>query len=147
MNAALLVAVLAAVAPWFSALGALAAPPVPTPASVQAAPRPSARATDSVRVIARDAPRLPAGFVEELVTDSLDSPVSMAIAPDGRVFVCEQAGAIRVVRDARLVARPFWVAPAHAEVEAGLLGLAFDPAFAANGRVYVSFVAQGASRR
>lgn len=81
------------------------------------------------------------GFVETLVTDSLDSPVSMAIAPDGRVFVCEQGGALRVVRGGRLLARPFWTAPTRAFMEEGLLGVVFDPHFARNGFVYVCYTA------
>ena len=81
------------------------------------------------------------GFVETVVTDSLDSPVSMAIAPDGRVFVCEQAGALRVVRDGRVLERPFWTAPTRAFMEEGLLGVAFDPDFKRNRFVYVCYTA------
>src|SRR5690349_24507190 len=44
-----------------------------------------------------------AGYTETIVADSLDSPVSMAIAPDGRVFVCEQGGRLRVIRNGKLV--------------------------------------------
>jgi glucose/arabinose dehydrogenase len=81
------------------------------------------------------------GFVETVVADSLDSPVSMAIAPDGRVFVCEQAGALRIVRDGRALERPFWSAPTRAFMEEGLLGVAFDPDFARNRFVYVCYTA------
>ena len=31
----------------------------------------------------------------------------MAIAPDGRVFVCQQGGQLRVVKDGALLAAPF----------------------------------------
>lgn len=82
-----------------------------------------------------------AGFVEHVVADSLDSPVSMAIAPDGRVFVCEQGGRLRVVRDGKLLARPFLTVPTAAFQEEGLLGVAFDPQFAKTKRVYVSYTA------
>ncbi len=81
------------------------------------------------------------GFVETRLADSLDSPVSMAIAPDGRVFVCEQGGALRVIRGGRLLARPAWTAPTRAFGEEGLLGIAFDPAFARNGYAYVCYTA------
>jgi glucose/arabinose dehydrogenase len=81
------------------------------------------------------------GFVETLVAAGLDSPVSMAIAPDGRVFVCEQGGALRVVKRGRLLPRPFWTAPTRAFMEEGLLGVAFDPGFARNGFVYVCYTA------
>jgi glucose/arabinose dehydrogenase len=66
---------------------------------------------------------LPAGFVEQTVADSIDSPTAMAMAPDGRLFVCEQGGRVRVVRHGRLLARPFVVVPAAAVVEQGLVGI------------------------
>ena len=81
------------------------------------------------------------GFVETVVAESLDSPVSMAIAPDGRVFVCEQGGALRVIRGGRLLPAPFWTAPTRAFMEEGLLGVAFDPDFARNRFVYVCYTA------
>src|SRR3970040_469731 len=67
------------------------------------------------------------GFVEAVVVDSLDSPVSMAIAPDGRILVCEQGGPLRVIRHGRLLPAPFWIAPTRAFMEEGLLGVAFGP--------------------
>ena len=80
---------------------------------------------------------MPPGFVETVLGDSLDSPVSMAIAPDGRVFVCEQGGRVRVIRDGRLLKKPFLTIPVYVGIEEGLLGLAFDPHFAWNRRVFV----------
>ncbi|MCE9627219.1 MAG: PQQ-dependent sugar dehydrogenase, partial [Candidatus Eisenbacteria bacterium] len=82
-----------------------------------------------------------AGFTEQVVADSLDSPVRMAFAGPGRVFVCEQAGRLRVVRDRRLLARPFVTVPTHAVEEEGLLGVAVDPQFARTKRVYVLYTA------
>ena len=79
------------------------------------------------------------GFSEAVLADSLNSPVSMAIAPDGRVFVCEQGGRLRVVKNGRLLAKPFLVVPAYVNLEEGLLGVAFDPAFAWNRRVYLLY--------
>lgn len=78
-----------------------------------------------------------AGFREVVVASGFDSPVSMAFAPDGRLFVCEQAGRVRVVKRGRLLARPLLTVPARCEMEAGLLGIACDPGFARNGHVYV----------
>ena len=46
-------------------------------------------------------------WVQTVVADSLDSPVAMAIAPDGRIFVCEQGGRIRLIRNGRLQRQPF----------------------------------------
>ena len=81
------------------------------------------------------------GFTESVVAQGFDSPVSMAFAPDGRVFVCEQGGALRVVKQGRLLPRPFVTVPTQAFEEEGLLGVAFDPAFARTRRVYVLYTA------
>jgi glucose/arabinose dehydrogenase len=42
-----------------------------------------------------EAATLPAGFSETQLASGLASPTAMAIAPDGRIFVCEQAGRLR----------------------------------------------------
>lgn len=80
-----------------------------------------------------------AGFVETVIADSLDSPISMAFAPDGRLFVCEQDGALRVIKDGQLLSRPFVVTPSYIFDEQGLLSVAFHPQFASNGWVYALF--------
>src|SRR5689334_1021773 len=81
------------------------------------------------------------GFVETIVADSLDSPVSMVLAPDGRVFVCEQGGNLRVIRGGRLLKKPLVTVPTRDVEEEGLLGVALDPAFARTHRVYVLYTA------
>ena len=50
---------------------------------------------------------LPAGFSETRVATGLLSPTAMAIAPDGRVFVTEKGGALRVVKNNALLPEPF----------------------------------------
>ena len=50
---------------------------------------------------------LPAGFIDELVTGGLSAPTAMAVAPDGRVFITEQGGTVRVVKNGALQAAPF----------------------------------------
>jgi glucose/arabinose dehydrogenase len=77
------------------------------------------------------------GIQQDVVATQIDSPVAMAVAPDGRVFVTEQGGAVRVIRDDVLLPQPFVVVPTVADDEEGLTGIAFDPAFATNGRVYL----------
>jgi len=90
---------------------------------------------------------LPPGFVETVLGDSLDSPVSMSIAPDGRVFVCEQGGSVRVIRDGRLLAKPFLRVPVFVGLEEGMLGVAFDPHFAWNRHVFVIYTEAEPLRR
>src|SRR5262245_32056450 len=80
---------------------------------------------------------LPSGFTETSLGGSLASPTAMTLAPDGRIFVCEQGGALRVIKDGALLATPFLTVPVDSSGERGLLGVALDPDFAANGFVYV----------
>jgi glucose/arabinose dehydrogenase len=84
---------------------------------------------------------LPPGFSETLVAGGLTAPTAMAIAPDGRIFVCEQGGALRVIKNGTLLATPFTSVTVSSVGERGLLGIAFDPAFAINGYVYIYYTA------
>jgi glucose/arabinose dehydrogenase len=65
----------------------------------------------------------------------------MQFAPDGRLFVCEQGGRLRVIKNGALLATPFVTLPVSAVGERGLLGVAFDPDFATNQFVYVYYTA------
>jgi glucose/arabinose dehydrogenase len=83
-----------------------------------------------------------------LVADGLTSPVTLVSAGDGsgRRFVVDQVGLIRVLRpDGTLEPVPFLdlrsrIVPLMAEFdERGLLGLAFHPNYASNGRFFVYY--------
>jgi glucose/arabinose dehydrogenase len=82
---------------------------------------------------------LPAGFAETLVATGLSYPTAMAIAPDGRIFVCQQGGQLRVIKNGALLATPFITLSVDSSGERGLLGIAFDPDFATNQFVYVYY--------
>lgn len=82
---------------------------------------------------------LPAGFTEALVASGLSSPTAMQFAPDGRLFVAQQGGALRVIRNGALLPTPFVTLTVDSAGERGLLGVAFDPNFAANQYVYVYY--------
>jgi glucose/arabinose dehydrogenase len=82
---------------------------------------------------------LPTGFAETRVLTNLSSPTAMAIAPDGRIFVAQQNGALRVVRNGALVSQAFLTVSVSSSGERGLLGIAFDPDFANNRFVYVYY--------
>ncbi|MGE4178951.1 MAG: PQQ-dependent sugar dehydrogenase [Limisphaerales bacterium] len=85
---------------------------------------------------------LPAGFAETaLVTSGLPSPTSMEFAPDGRLFICQQPGQLRVVKNGVLLNEPFLTVTVNNSGERGLLGVAFDPDFASNRYVYVYYTA------
>lgn len=81
---------------------------------------------------------LPAGFTETIIT-GLSSPTAMAFAPDGRLFVCQQTGALRVIKNGALLATPFMTLSVNSSGERGLLGVAFDPNFATNNFIYVYY--------
>ncbi len=85
---------------------------------------------------------VPTGFVDETVVSGLASPTAMAFAPDGRLFVAEQRGALRVVKGGALLSTPFVSLDVDSRGERGLLGVVLDPAFATNGYVYVYYTAK-----
>ena len=84
---------------------------------------------------------LPTGFTETLIASGLASPTAMQFAPDGRLFVAEQGGRLRVIRNGALLATPFLTLTVSSSGERGLLGVAFDPNFASNQFVYVYYTA------
>lgn len=81
---------------------------------------------------------LPAGFAEVAVVSGLTNPTAMEFAPDGRLFVLEQGGNVKLVRGDGTT----WTA-LHLNVdsagERGLLGIAFDPAFATDHYAYLYY--------
>ena len=81
---------------------------------------------------------LPANFAETQIATGLD-PTSLTIAPDGRIFVCEKAGRIRIVQDGVLLATPFATLSVDNSNERGLQSVAFDPNFATNGYLYAFY--------
>lgn len=75
----------------------------------------------------------------ETVATGLDTPWALDFAPDGRIFVTERAGRIRIVENGKLHAEPWMTLEVAAVGEAGLLGLAVDPQFLRNRYVYVAY--------
>ena len=84
---------------------------------------------------------LPPGFGETQVAAGLTAATAMELAPDGRIFVLEQPGRVRVIKNGALLPTPFLTVTVNSALERGLLGIAFDPAFAANQFVYVYYTA------
>ena len=84
---------------------------------------------------------LPAGFRETLVATGISSATAMQFAPDGRLFVCEQGGTLRVIKNGVLLPTPFVSLTVDSNGERGLLGVAFDPNFASNQFVYLYYTA------
>jgi glucose/arabinose dehydrogenase len=83
----------------------------------------------------------PSGFEERTLVQGLTAPVGMAWAPDGRLFVIEKQGALKVVPpgggsattilDISGRVNSYW--------DRGLLGIALDSSFATNSYVYLLY--------
>lgn len=88
-----------------------------------------------------EAAAVPPRFSDTVVVDELDAATSMAIAPDGRLFVCEQKGRLRIIQDGKLLSAPFLTVNTNDSGERGLLGVALDPGFPHQPYVYVYYTA------
>ena len=83
---------------------------------------------------------VPSGFTDAAVA-SLGASTGIVGLPDGTVLVLEQAGRVRLIRNDQLLAAPaltIGLAPCNSG-ERGLLGVAVDPDFRANGWLYLYF--------
>ncbi|HEY0977512.1 MAG TPA: PQQ-dependent sugar dehydrogenase [Flavobacteriales bacterium] len=82
--------------------------------------------------------------MEAVITSGLNSPVDIAHCGDARLFIVERPGTIRILQpDGKLAPQPFLDITDHvhsASSEQGLLGLAFHPQYATNGRFFVYYV-------
>jgi glucose/arabinose dehydrogenase len=90
-------------------------------------------------------------FRLRVVARGLDSPVHLAAAPGEprRLYVVEQGGTVRVIDRGRVRAGVFLDIRNLTEGggEQGLLGLAFDPAYAKNRFLYVNYTDNGGDTR
>jgi hypothetical protein len=84
----------------------------------------------------------PDGFEQEIAFSGLDAPTTIRFAPDGRVFVGEKSGRIKIfddlsdttpdlLADLGLAVHDFW--------DRGVLGMAVDPDFPASPYVYLLY--------
>ena len=94
----------------------------------------------------RAASTLPPGFVDDVVFSGLTKPTAIRFSPDGRVFVAEKSGIVKVFdnlsdqtatvfADLRTNVYNYW--------DRGLLGLALDPEFPTKPYVYVLYTFDG----
>src|SRR5262245_2902549 len=85
---------------------------------------------------------LPAGFQESVAIDGLTFPTNFRFASDGRIFVAEKSGLIKVF-DNLSDTTPTIFADLRSQVDdywdRGLLGLALDPNFPTAPYVYVLY--------
>jgi glucose/arabinose dehydrogenase len=85
----------------------------------------------------------PADFQTSLVVgDGLNGPSGFEIAPDGRIFVLERSGKIKIIKNGQLLPTPFLDLPSEDTGDRGLIGIAFDPEFGVSNH-YVYFYYTG----
>jgi glucose/arabinose dehydrogenase len=81
---------------------------------------------------------LPSGFTETNVVSGLSNPTNMEFAPDGRLFVLEQGGNVKLVHSDGTTFTALTLT-VDSNGERGLLGIAFDPQFASNHFAYLYY--------
>jgi glucose/arabinose dehydrogenase len=85
---------------------------------------------------------LPSGFQEQIVFSGLTQPTNLEFAPDGRIFVAEKGGKIKVFDDLADTTPTLFAdlsTNVHNQWDRGLLGLALPPNFPTNPYVYVLY--------
>ncbi|MDQ3347926.1 MAG: PQQ-dependent sugar dehydrogenase, partial [Acidobacteriota bacterium] len=101
----------------------------------------------SAAPLAQTAPSLPPNFENSIVLSGLTSPTAVRFSPDGRIFVAEKSGLLKVFdglqdtsptvfADLRTSVHNYW--------DRGLLGLAVDPDFPVRPYVYVLYTRDAA---
>ncbi len=75
----------------------------------------------------------------QLVADGLNFPTGLQFAPDGRLFISQLDGNVRVYDDGELVAKPVLTLPTPNTGGEGILGITVDPNFSSNGFLYVFY--------
>lgn len=136
--------------PTATATTAPAQPP-PTAATATTLPTVTAAAAPTRAPTALPAPTAgatpspaPAALKVDIFVSGLDTPWAIDFAPDGRVFISERPGRIRVIKEGKLQPEPWATLPVNEVGEAGLLGLALDPQFAQNHFLYTAYTYRSA---
>ncbi len=130
-----------------AACGGSPAPTGPPPPIVTAAPTPAGTPAASATPAPPTAPPVSAAPAAAIgldpVAEGLASPLFAGHAGDGsgRLFVLEQEGRIRVIRDGVLAPEAYLDLADRVKAggEQGLLGLAFAPTFGSDGRFFVDY--------
>ncbi len=115
------------------------------PAAVAAKPAPPAAVQPPAAPAPVQPPAAIAGTAQlTVVVRKLVQPVDLDVAPGdttGRLFIIEKVGRIRILRGGQLAPDAFLdlTATVSKASEQGLLGLAFHPDYAKNGRFYINY--------
>lgn len=85
---------------------------------------------------------VPAGFQEQVVLSGLNQPMNVEFSPDGRIFVAEKAGMLKVfdnLADTTATVFADLRTNVHNQNDRGLLGLALHPDFPTTPYLYVLY--------
>jgi glucose/arabinose dehydrogenase len=106
------------------------------------APTPTPPGSSSQVFTTRDGAR----FRVDTVMSELEIPWSLAFSPDGRLFVTERPGRVRILNLSSFASEvALTLSGVFTQGEAGLLGLTLDPGFAQNHFVYLYYSATSGS--
>lgn len=120
--------------------------PAPTPNSPTTVP--STSAPTETQIPTTDTPPPASTFPDpntyqwQMIASGLERPVDLQPDGSGRLFVIEKAGRIRILEKDQLLNEPFLDITERVgsrSNEQGLLGLAFHPQYAENGRFFVNY--------
>jgi glucose/arabinose dehydrogenase len=93
------------------------------------------------------APVLQQGFTNSQVVSGLTNPTDMEFAPDGRLFITEDTGRVRIAKPDGTPLTTFLDISSKVDSlgERGLLALTFDPGFSTNHYVYLHYTRKATS--
>ncbi|RYF63051.1 MAG: carbohydrate-binding protein, partial [Cytophagaceae bacterium] len=82
--------------------------------------------------------QLPSGFTQKkLIGDVINEATATVHAPDGRIFIAERSGTVKVYQNGALT--PVHTVSTTTDSEQGLLGITLHPQFATNGQFYLFY--------
>jgi hypothetical protein len=91
---------------------------------------------------AASASNLPSGFDDSVVFSGFDEPTAVTLAPDGRFFVAEKSGLIKIfdgIGDTTPTTFADLRTEVHNFIDRGLLGMRLDPQFPSRPYLYVLY--------
>lgn len=77
-----------------------------------------------------------------VIAKGLDDPTDLAVSPDGRVFVVERAGRVRILGGEDRETSALELVDVSVSAESGLTSIALDPRFDSNGFVYLAYASE-----
>ncbi len=82
--------------------------------------------------------QLPTGFTQKKLTNGgIAEATALAHAPDGRIFIAERGGNVKVFQNGAVTT--VHTAQTVTDAEQGLLGITLHPNFATNGKIYIFY--------